>query len=215
MSLKTARLQPQLLLRYQVSLLAGFLAMFAYVYLTFRIDGWFAPQRWGNALSAGLIFGHGLAFMVLLARDIPLLLRNRWPVLARLLSLFAGITVGTLAWWAHMTFFLFNTSPDWMILLLGGVGLSAGFVVAGWFNGRGRVRAIALMLLTSAAVFTPIAFAHQRYLVTVNTPEIAQALLYFELDNPEFLWLIGLPFALCIGFIGQAPLLWREQATPR
>jgi len=201
----------RVILRYQLSLIAGFLAMFAYVYLTFRVGGWFAPQRIGNALAAGLIFGHGLAFTVLIARDMPLLLRDRWPLLVRLMSLVGGIAFGLLTWWAHITFFLLNTSPDWGILLLGGFGLSTGFIVAVWLPASGLLRTISLMLLTSVAVFIPILFAHQRYFATINTSEVAQALLYFELDNPEFIWLIGLPFALCIGIIGQAPLLWNHE----
>lgn len=194
-------------LRYALALLAGGIAMFAHVFLSFRMQGWFAPQRWSSAIAGGLMFGHGLAFMVLLARDVPLRLHG--PVWRRvLLSLLGGLFFGTLAWWSHVTLLLLNTNPDWGVLLLGGAGLSAGFIVAGARPGKqpGWLR-FAVLLLTMAAVFLPIYVSFQSYLTSINTPKIAQALLYFEQDNPEHVWLIGLPFAFVIALLGQLPWL--------
>ena len=198
--------------RYQLALLGGLLAMSAHMYLVFGRGGWLAPQRVGNAIAAGLLFGHVLALMVLIARDTPLHFYDRWPAWMRcLLSISGGIALGTMAWWLHITLILFNAHPDWRALLFGGAGLSLGFVLAAIIplHHRHRLLRTALhMIITAIATYIPIYLTYQNFLATVNSQRPAQALLYFQVDNPAHVWLIGLPFALSIAVIGQASLLF-------
>src|SRR5687767_3378754 len=116
-------------LRYQLALAGGFLAMSAHIFLAFSRTVWFTPQHIGSAISAGLLFGHVVAFMVLVARDLPLWLRDKnWSTwLIRLLTVIGGIILGTAAWWVHITLTLLQSNPDWLTLIGGGIGLSFGF----------------------------------------------------------------------------------------
>ena len=212
--------------RYQLSLMGGFLAMSAHFYLVAGRGAWFAPQRIGNAISAGLMFGHVVAVMVLIARDVPRYFQDRWPAWGRwLVSIVGGIALGTLAWWSHITLILLNTRPDWRILLVGGIGLSLGFILTPvlWRIARYTsmdtvhrlLRTAALIAITAIATYVPIYLAYQNFLTTFNTPQPAQAMLYFQVDNPEHVWLIGVPFALSIAFFGQAPMLFGINSSHR
>lgn len=196
-------------LRYIFSFVGGFLAMFAHVFLALRSADFFATQRWGNAISAGLMFGHLVAFAALFGRDLPLVKRETWSFSARfILALLGAWAFGTLAWWAHSTFFLAIVPPDWGVLLLGGFSLSLGFIACGL--GNRKLPAVMLSsLLSIVAIFAPIYWTNQQFLVTRSSPNPAQALLYFQPDNPEHVWLIGLPFVLMVALTSYAPLLWQ------
>jgi hypothetical protein len=208
--------------RYQLALVGGFLAMSAHIFLVFSRSAWFTPQRIGSTIAAGLLFGHVVALMVLVARDLPLWLRDKnWSQwLIRALSVIGGIALGTLAWWVHITLTLLQSNPDWLILLLGGMGLSFGFWMMPIFGDLQKgvtryapTRMALSVLITTVATFLPIYFAFQNYLNSFNTPLQAQALLYFQADNPEHVWLIGLPFALAIAIFGQLPMLFMTNST--
>ena len=201
--------------RYQLALVGGFLAMSAHVFLTGSRGMWFTLPHIGNAISAGLMFGHVVALMVVIARDLPLLLRDRWSgCLIRLLSIVGGVGFGTLAWWVYLTFSLYQARVDWITVLSGGFGLSFGFVFAPFITLNNRyLKTGLLIVITTAATFLPIPFSYQNYLATYNTPSPAQALLYFQVDNPDYVWLIGIPFALAVAFFGQLPLLFEANSA--
>lgn len=183
--------------RYSFAFLGGFLAIFAHIYLLFGRGELLSPQRLSDAIGNALIFAHIFGLMVIIARDLP-------EKLPKPISIIGAILLGTIAWWSHTFFFLYNTSPDWIILLIGGMGLSAGFILPQFLKLQNRFLKTAIsILITTIASYVPIYFSYQGHLATGN-----QALLYFRADDPEHLYLIGIPFALCIAFFGQLPLLF-------
>jgi len=184
--------------------------MFVHIFLSFGTGVWFAPQRWGSAVSGALMFAHVVGFTVLVARDVPRSLIDNWPVWKRLLvSSIGGGLMGTLAWWTHSTLFLFNTTPDWAVLLLGGTGLSIGFVLAGVKHNQMPIHLIGTVILTSIAIYLPIFAAFQQFQTSINASSPAMALLYFSPRFPQFVYMIGIPFALCIAVFGHLPDIWQ------
>jgi hypothetical protein len=126
-----------------------------------------------------------------------------------LLSLMGGLLLGTLAWWSHVTLILFQTHAEWSVLLFGGIGLALGFMLIPLLPIRNRFFLTLLsVFITTVAIYVPIYANYQNYLLTFNSQQPAQALLYFQVDNPDHVWLIGLPFALSLGIIAQIPLLF-------
>jgi hypothetical protein len=185
--------------RYSLAFLGGFLAMFIHIFLLFGRGDWFAPQRLSDAIGNALIFAHFVALMVIVARDLP-------EKIPKPISIIVAILLSTLAWWSHTFFFLYNTTPDWTILLMGGIGLSTGFILAQFLKLQNRfIKTTIAMLITAIAIYLPIYLTYQGHLATRN---LSQALLYFRADDPEHLYLVGIPFALSIAFFGQLPLLF-------
>ena len=181
--------------------MGGFLAMSAHIYLLYGRGDWFAPQRLSATIGNALIFAHLLAFLVTIVRDNPVK-----PIWLRIgLGLIAGIILGGFVWYSHLFLYLYQSSPDLSALLFGGLGLSLGFVVAGslkienrWFYTTIAILAIVI------SIYTPIIVTHQAYTIDSS----AQALLYFQADNPNDIFLIALPFAITIAFFSQLPLLF-------
>jgi hypothetical protein len=191
---------------YFLPFMGGFLAIFAHIYLYAGRGDWFAPQRLAPALGNALIFAHIFALLVYLAHEKRLF----WP-----LRILVCLTLGIFAWWAHLFFYLYQTSPDILTIILGGMGLSIGFILAAFINslplrGGGRVgdggTFVFSFTLSSLCIYAPIYWSFQSFLATI-TSNPAQALLYFQADNPEHVYLIGIPFALCLAFFGNLSLL--------
>lgn len=183
----------------------GFLAMAAHIYLAYGLGDWLAPQRLRDAIGVGLIFAHLIALMLWCIRELPRHLM--WPAWMRYaFALALSSLVGTLAWWAHSAFFLLNITPDWRVLAAGGSALSAGF----WLTRQLRhpVSALSAVSITTLAIFVPIYATFQAYLATHTLAQPTAALLYFPPDHPERVWMIGLPFALCIACFGHLPVLF-------
>lgn len=194
-------------MRYLLPFMGGFLAIFAHIYLYAGRGDWFAPQRLSIALGNALIFAHIFALLVYLAHEKRLF----W-----LLRIILCIALGILAWWAHLFFYLYQSNPDIFTLILGGIGLAIGFVLAGIIPLANRFLRFGLAFLISAiSIFAPIYWSFQNFLASItNNP--AQALLYFQADNPEYAYLIGIPFALCLAFFGNLSLLFsgQQKASP-
>lgn len=189
--------------------MGGFLAIFAHIYLYAGRGDWFAPQRLAPALGNALIFAHLFALLVWLAHQ----QRLAWP-LRIIFCLFLGI----LAWWAHLFFYLYQSSPDFLSLVFGGIGLALAFIPASLIkplslqSGRRLVNTgkfILICLFSALCIYAPIYWSYQNFLATfmLASRQPAQALLYFQADNPEYLVLIGLPFALCLAFFANLPLI--------
>jgi hypothetical protein len=211
-------------IRYFSAFLGGFLAIFAHIYLYAGRGNWLAPQRLAPALGNALIFAHIFALIIYLANE----KRLAWP-----LRIILSLILGILAWWAHLFFYLYQTMPDLLTLILGGFGLSIGFTLSAFINslplrsgggvlslraaekvGRGLLRFGLSFITTTLAIYTPIYWSFQNFLATI-TSQPAQALLYFQADNPEHVYLIGIPFALCLAFFGNLSLLFSQPSETK
>jgi len=189
--------------RYAVAFLGGFLAMAAHIYWLYGRGNWVNPQRLSDTICHALIFAHLLALLVILARDLPFKSR----VIKFSVGLFAGVFVGSLAWWAHLYLYLYQTTLNLIIIALGGFSLTIGFVIAGQLSHLERWRCFVItMPLTALAIFLPILFTTQAYYADPSS----QALLYFQADNPNDVFLIGGSFALMIAVIAHLPLLFEK-----
>jgi hypothetical protein len=186
-------------MRYFSAFMGGFLAIFAHIYLYAGRGDWFAPQRLAPALGNALIFAHIFALLVYLSHEKRLF----W-----LLRIILCIALGILAWWEHLFFYLYQRNPDILTLLIGGIGLAFGFILAGLIPIENRFLCFGVALIVSTtAIYAPIYWTYQNFLASINSNP-AQALLYFQADNPEYAYLIGIPFALCLAFFGNLPLLF-------
>ncbi|MCU0513508.1 MAG: hypothetical protein MUE40_13180 [Anaerolineae bacterium] len=176
------------------------LAMAVHVYLGYGRGDWLAAPRLGTAIAAGLIFGLPAGVTVMVALDMPLRLRGVWPAPRRLaVALLAGTGAGTLAWFAFVYLILWIETPDWRVLLMGGAGLAAGFILAGLVPLPRPLH----ILLTAAAIFAPIYSAYQNFLATQAGPAPMMALLYYVPSRPWLVLVVGLPFALLIALAGH------------
>lgn len=185
---------------YSFAFMGGFLAMSAHVYLLYGRGNWLSPQRLDNTLSSALVFAHLFALTVIVARDVI-----EKPFSIRLIiGLIGGTLLGALTWFAHIFLFLYQTSPDAITLLLGGFALSVGFVVSDLPISNVRIRAVLGMIVSAIAIYSVIFITHTNYIADPST----QALLYFQADNPNDVYLIGLPFALTLAIIPNLPLLF-------
>jgi len=197
--------------RYVFALLGGSLAMGLHVYLSFREVGWLSPQRIGNALSAGLLFGHAFAFLVIFSSDVPRRLSGIWQKwLLISSSLLLGLIFGALAWLSHTVLLLLNTSPDWDIILIGAAGLSLGLLLNAWFD----LSPWLAMPLMIAAVIASIMLPYGRFQATFNTAEPAMALLYFASNRPWVPWITSGVFAVLLALGAFLPLMWQRQTDP-
>ncbi|MCS6836132.1 MAG: protein kinase [Anaerolineae bacterium] len=189
-----------LILRFALALLGGWIAFGQQVYITYRAQALFTPQRWGNALSIGLVMGLFIALTVLLADEASRRLRGFWPAWARaLVWLPSGLLMGMLSW-AAFTWFYLGGSVNWELVRMGGVGLGLGFGVVALLGLRGPL-AVGLAALS---FYLPLYAAYRN--------QCSQLYLCFDeqgnlLSNfsPVMVGLIGL------GLGGLVGLLWRRQ----
>ena len=196
----------QIVLRYSFAFMGGFLAMSAHIYLLYGRGDWFAPQRLSATIGNALVFAHLLAFLVTIVRDNPL--KKIWLRIG--LGLIAGTILGGIVWYSHLLLYLYQSEPDILTLLFGGLGLSFGFALAGSLKIENRLLYTSfMMVVTAISIYIPIFLTHQAY----TSDSSAQALLYFQADNPNDILLIGLPFAITIAFFSQLPLLF--SSSPR
>jgi hypothetical protein len=196
--------------RYVFALLGGFLAMGAHIYISHRAVDWFSPSRIGSAIASGLIFGVMIGLVVLIASEYPQRLKSVWSLPARVaLALGGGTLVAALAWFAFHYLILFIAEPDWSILLLGGLGLAAGFALHGIWGHifSTPLQPIGWVVGSALLIFIPIYIGYQNYQANSG-----MALLYYSPNQDWLLLAVGLPFALVIAISGYLPLLWQMNA---
>ena len=179
--------------------MGGFLAMFAHIYLYAGRGDWLAPQRLSPALGNALIFAHLFVITVYIART----RHFHWLTRFALAAIF-----GTLTWWTHLFFYLYQTSPNMLTLFIGGFGVSLAFIVLEIIPPLNQKIPffIVSVFFTAIAIYLPIYWSYQNFLATLPINP-AQALLYFQADNPEHVYIIGIPFSLCLAFFANLPIV--------
>ncbi|MBZ0279794.1 MAG: protein kinase [Anaerolineae bacterium] len=196
--------------RYVLAFLGAAAAMAIQVFVTFRTEAIFNPERWGRTISIGLTFGFFMGFLVLIAGEYPARLRGFWSGWMRLLfSAVTGLLLGTLTWGAFTWFFL-NYSPDWDVMAFAGIGTALGFVLTGLFSLRGWLAA----LITAVATYIPI-YAMYQYSISGELflpVQLTQVpILYYDyFTYPDQIFTLGLTVAILIGIGGHAQSLWQD-----
>lgn len=190
--------------RYVFAAVGGFVALAGYAWVNLPQQAIFSAQSSGVAVSVGLTFGFFVGFVALLAGEFPARLRGFWPRWARVLSgLGLGTLWGAVTWWAFTWFFL-NFPPENHVMLLGGLGLAAGYLVSALLRLPGWLAVI----VTAAAVYAPL---------YITSAQFMPPIIYFR--NPETrlieplaptLFTQGIWIAGMIALGGHAQALWRD-----
>jgi hypothetical protein len=180
--------------RFLFALIGAWLGIGTSVYLTYRNPAILHPMRMGSALGFGLIFGVIMALLVVLAGEIPWRLRGFWTWWMRLFaSTMFGLMLGVLAWSAYSYLFLYAT-PDWDLMIFGGVALAFGLIVSSLFNIRGW----GTLGLIAASFFLSIYLPYFNYCRQ----------LYICIDAPPFSYtsypLFGLLLGAATAWVGRA-----------
>jgi len=189
-----------LILRFVLALLGGWIAFGQQVYITYRAQALFTPQRWGNALSIGLVMGLFIALTVLLADESSRRLRGFWPGWARALAwLPLGLLMGVISW-AAFTWFYLGGAVSWDLVRLGGAGLGLGFGVVALLGLRGPLA----VGLAGLSIYLPLYAAYRN--------QCSQLYLCFDEQGNLFSNFSPAPVAL-VGLLlgGLLGLLWRRQ----
>lgn len=190
---RTTEQPMQLVWRFVLGLLGGWVAMGAHVYITFRSNAIFTPQRWGNTIAVGLVFGVFTGFLVLFGDAFSRRLRGFWPARVRLVaSLTISVLWAALAW-AGFTWFFLGDAPQWNLMKFAGFGLALGFVLTSLFNLPGWLA----FIVTTISTYVPI-FISYRAVWFRDVPRVALPTALTFLLFVLFLMLIGaeIPFRL-------------------
>ncbi|GAB1421788.1 hypothetical protein MASR2M15_19780 [Anaerolineales bacterium] len=142
----------QLLLRYMFAFIGATLAMGLHLFMAYPSWPIFHLQRIGISVSNALLFACVVASLVVMVSELPALYKTRWSVGQRVMwACLWGLLLGVGAYATHHLFTLYrdNISPT---LLLGGVGLSFGFVVSNFF----KAPRLFWIFLTTVAIAVPI-----------------------------------------------------------
>lgn len=179
--------------RFVLGLLGGWVAMGAHVYITFRSNAIFTPQRWGNTIAVGLVFGVFIGFLVLFGDAFSRRLRGFWPARVRLVaSLTISVLWAALAW-SGFTWFFLGDAPMWNLMKFGGFGLALGFVVTALFNLPGWLA----FIVTAISTYLPLLISYRAVwngeMLPIAPPTAVTYLLFVM-----FLMLVGAetPFRL-------------------
>lgn len=182
-------------------------AMAFHIFMTASGDSWLSPERIGDSLGYGLIFGHAVALM---AVSIYMAGTRIQPVLLRLtITGGVGALFGAAAWATHTILYLRNPSPDLVVLILGGIGLSAGMILGNVF----RVPRLITSIVTFAGVFAPVMLSYLNFDAYRLAPQPPMALLYFRPEYPALAWLVSAIFAGLIAFSSTLALGPRRQRS--
>jgi hypothetical protein len=145
----------QLTWRFLFALIGAALGMGVQVFVTYRSQAIFEPDRVTNTYAFGLGFGLMIGILTLLADEIPSRLRGFWGWPARTaLSVALGLAWGTLTWGAVSYMYLRQTFINWELMFIGGLGLALGFVLTTALSLRGWLA----VLVTALLAYLPILF---------------------------------------------------------
>ena len=146
----------QLVFRFFLALLGGAIGFGQHVYITYRSQALFVPQRWGNTLAVGLLMGLFIAILVMFSDALITRLKGFWPNWLRLIcSITFGLLLGTLTW-TGFTWLYLNQPPNWDLMRMGGFGLAFGLIATTMFN----LKSWQSLIVTTVTIFLSIFAAY-------------------------------------------------------
>jgi hypothetical protein len=201
----------QQVLRFASGFLAGVVAFGFYVFAVFRSDSLISPKRLTLTLAGGEIFGLFIGIMAVFGQDVVLQLKERIPKWTHLpLQILLCIVSGILAWVMFQGVIL----EDWPNLLsqaaspilLGGLGLAAGFIV----NAILKPPAIITVLISFIGIYLPIWALNNFGTVIQQSNSTLDPLLYFDFSRASDVYWVGIPMALLLAIGANLQQLWRQ-----
>lgn len=147
------------IMRFVLVLLGGWIGMGEMIYTTYRSQALFTPQRWGNTLAIGLVFGLFVAVTVMVTDELSRRLERFWTWWLRLLvSGSLGFLMGMLTWTGYTWLYL-QYVPQWDSMRLAGVAMAGAFVLAAIL----RLRAWQAIVFTTALMWLPVFALFQKF----------------------------------------------------
>lgn len=160
-----------LIFRYFMAAIGGWLAMGLTIWITYRGEIIFTPQRWSNSLAVGLIFGLFIGFLVILTDEFISRLRGFWRWWVRLLVSFGvGWVLGTLVWTQYTWLFLQQPEISTTVMRFGGFGLMFGLFLTTML----KLRSFLSIPLTALFAYIPIYVTYQIYFLFEEVPFFTQ-----------------------------------------
>lgn len=156
-----------LIFRYFMAAIGGWLAMGLTIWITYRSELIFTPQRWSNSLAVGLIFGLFIGFLVLFTDEFISRLRGFWRWWVRLIVSFGlGWFIGTLVWTQYTWLFLQQPEISATVMRFGGFGLMFGFFLTTML----KLRSFLAIPLTALFTYIPIYVTYTSYYLFEEVP---------------------------------------------
>ena len=143
-----------LIFRFTMALIGGWIAMGASIWVLFRTQETFTPQRWGNSLAVGLLFAAAFAVLVIVTDEFSRRLRGFWPWWVRVLLLGAFGMWWATSIWAQFHWSYYQLEIEWDVMYFGGFGLIAALLLAGLFRWRSVVFVPLMVLVVYIPIFT-------------------------------------------------------------
>jgi hypothetical protein len=201
--------QTQMLMRFALGFLGGFLGIGFWAFSAFRSSILITPQRLIYTLALGQVFGLFVGLMSMLAGDMWWDSEQRLPPPIRFgLRIGGCLLLGVLAWGSYLWFLesLAMTPSDLNAVLLGGVGLAAGFIIRIMFPSR--LPGWLAVLIMAVCAWLPIYITYTQF---QEGSETYVPLIYF--DNPDQLYSIAIPLVLLIALGANAQAISQELSS--
>lgn len=188
--------------RFICGFLGGLLGMGYFTLATWRGD--ISPISVLLSISVGEFFGVFTGIIAVFANDIPVTFQKFIPQRLRLITqILICIASGILVWVCYKWFFL-NLPPTFSVMVfVGAIGLSLGFIIHALF----KPHVVVTFAITALCIFLPILFFNSTSSL-LNQLAVDEPLIYF--DNFEQVLWVGLPLALlfALGANGQNIYQW-------
>jgi hypothetical protein len=198
----------QILTRFEFGFIGGFLGIGFWAFSAFRSDILITPLRLIYTLALGQVFGLFTGGQSVLVENLPLWVEKRASKPVQItLRILGCLILGVLAWSSYHWFLeSFDMTPaDLNAVVLGGVGLAAGFVIRILYP---KIPAWLATLLMAVLTWIPIWFAYNQF---VNRGPFVP-LIYFDNtpQNPNQEFSVAIPIALLIAIGANARALSQE-----
>lgn len=180
----------------------GLIGVGFWTFSVFRSRLLITPERLRWTISMGSFFGLFVGLLALLADDIPSPLDRFLPRRAQTaLRVVVSLLLGVAAWMSFSWFlesFAF-TPADMNSLVLGGVGLAAGFIIRDVFKPSAWLAFVLTAVLTWLPVFITFTQA------AAGSPYFVPLISFY--DDPNQVFSLAIPMVLLIALGANAPEL--------
>jgi len=188
--------------RFAFGFIGGMLGMGFYIFSVFR--GEISPIQVALTIAAGEVFGLFVGLIALFSEEMPFRLKDMIPKPLHLpIRIMVCYLFGVFAWTMYHWFFLQLPFSVTLTATLGGLGLSAGFIVHMLL----RPNILITFSMTAITTYIPL-WLLSSVSPTLQNLKIDPPIIYF--DQPDHVYTIAIPMALLLALGSNAELLWHQ-----